>query len=120
MVMNSVNTTLFNLGNDIIVNRYRLWDVMDEIVQLNDCDVYTYNPDVDDDPMNEEEGYLWSMNYFFFNRKLKRMIFFSTKSESMNAPAEDEDEIDLDDDDDDNDKSRRYQQDEFVMEDMVL
>lgn len=23
MVMNSVNTTLFNLGNDIIVNRYR-------------------------------------------------------------------------------------------------
>lgn len=36
----------------------RLWDVLDEIVQLNDCDVYTYNPDVDDDPMNEEEGYL--------------------------------------------------------------
>lgn len=23
MVMNSVNTTLFNLGNDVIVNRYR-------------------------------------------------------------------------------------------------
>lgn len=36
----------------------RLWDVLDDIVQLNDCDIYTYNPDVDDDPMNEEEGYL--------------------------------------------------------------
>ncbi|CEG68560.1 hypothetical protein RMATCC62417_04799 [Rhizopus microsporus] len=81
MVMNSVNTTLFNLGNDVVVNQYRLWDVLDEIVQLNECDVYTYNPDADDDPMNDEDGYLWSVNYFFFNRKLKRMIFFSIKSE---------------------------------------
>ncbi|RCH89878.1 RNA polymerase III-inhibiting protein maf1 [Rhizopus azygosporus] len=86
MVMNSVNTTLFNLGNDVVVNQYRLWDVLDEIVQLNECDVYTYNPDADDDPMNDEDGYLWSVNYFFFNRKLKRMIFFSIKSESLNAP----------------------------------
>ncbi|KAG1229723.1 hypothetical protein G6F67_006942 [Rhizopus microsporus] len=58
MVMNSVNTTLFNLGNDVVVNQYRLWDVLDEIVQLNECDVYTYNPDADDDPMNDEDGYL--------------------------------------------------------------
>ncbi|KAI8643126.1 Maf1 regulator-domain-containing protein [Parasitella parasitica] len=92
MVMNSVNTTLFNLGNDVIVNKLRLWDILDEIVQLDDCDAYTFNPDVDDDPMNEEaEGFLWSINYFFFNRKLKRMIFFSCKSESMNAPDAGED-----------------------------
>ncbi|KAI7867943.1 Maf1 regulator-domain-containing protein [Spinellus fusiger] len=50
MVINSVNTTLFNL-------------------------------DIEDDPMNDEEGYLWSINYFFFNRKMKRLIFFSIKSE---------------------------------------
>ncbi|CAO3692324.1 unnamed protein product [Rhizopus stolonifer] len=34
MVMNSVNTTLFNLGNDAIVNQHRLWDVLDEICNL--------------------------------------------------------------------------------------
>ncbi|KAI8886767.1 Maf1-domain-containing protein [Backusella circina FSU 941] len=109
IVMNSVNTTLFNLGNDFIVNRYRLWDVLDEIVQLNECDIYTYNPDVDDDPMcEEEEGYIWSMNYFFFNRKLKRMIFFSTKSESLNAPTAEGGE-----------SHHRYQDDdEFSMDDM--
>lgn len=45
-------------GYTVFINCKRLWDVLDEIVQLNDCDVYTYNPDVDDDPMNEEEGYL--------------------------------------------------------------
>ncbi|GAN00911.1 repressor of RNA polymerase III Maf1 [Mucor ambiguus] len=99
MVMNSVNTTLFNLGNDVIVNR--LWDVLDEIVQLSDCDVYTYNSDVDDDPMNEEEGYF----------------------ESMNAPIAEEEGLNDNDDDDDTDmnengeKSRRYQ-DDFLMDDM--
>ncbi|KAG0172802.1 RNA polymerase III-inhibiting protein maf1 [Apophysomyces sp. BC1034] len=94
LVMNSVNTTLFNLGNDVIVNHYRLWDILDELVELHDCDVYSYNPDIDDDPMNEE-GYLWSMNYFFFNRKLKRMVFFSVKNESMaNASPDDDDSFD--------------------------
>ncbi|KAI7905890.1 Maf1 regulator-domain-containing protein [Cokeromyces recurvatus] len=118
MVMNSVNTTLFNLGNDVIVNKYRLWDVLDEIVQLNECDVYTYTPDVDDDPMNEEEGYLWSVNYFFFNRKLKRMIFFSIKSESLNGPtAEAIEEEGIDAIDDDNINSRRYH-DDFLMDDL--
>lgn len=42
----------------VLIHNVRLWDVMDDVVQLNECDIYTYNPDVDDDPMNEEEGYL--------------------------------------------------------------
>ncbi|KAI7859707.1 repressor of RNA polymerase III transcription Maf1 [Circinella umbellata] len=80
LVINSVNTTLFNLGNDYIVNKYRMWDTLDDLVRLHECDVYMYSPDIDEDPMNED-GYLWSMNYFFFNRKLKRMVFFSVKSQ---------------------------------------
>lgn len=34
-----------------------MWDILDELVELNECDVYSYNPDSDDDPMYEE-GYL--------------------------------------------------------------
>lgn len=52
------NFSTYNSKGNILIILVRLWDVMDEIVQLSDCDVYTYNPDVDDDPMNEEEGYL--------------------------------------------------------------
>ncbi|KAI7885255.1 Maf1-domain-containing protein [Lichtheimia hyalospora FSU 10163] len=116
LVINSVNTTLFNLGNDFIINRYRMWDILDDLVQLKECDVYSYNPDSDDDPMNED-GYLWSMNYFFFNRKLKRMIYFTVKSQSLiNAPARD-DEADFDDgEEDDDSRQRRY--DYLVMGDM--
>ncbi|KAM3588980.1 RNA polymerase III-inhibiting protein maf1 [Umbelopsis sp. WA50703] len=96
MVINSVNTTLFNLGNDVIVNRYRLWDVLDMIVELGDCDVYSFNPDMDDDPM-DEEGSIWSLNHFFFNKKLKKIVFFSIRSQSIDSPEEDESEYEDDD-----------------------
>lgn len=37
---------------------------------------YSYNPDLDSDPYGEE-GSLWSFNFFFYNKKLKRILFFS-------------------------------------------
>ncbi|KAI9251026.1 Maf1 regulator-domain-containing protein [Phascolomyces articulosus] len=121
LVINSVNTTLFNLGNDFIVNKYRMWDTLDDLVRLHECDVYSYNPDIDEDPMNED-GYLWSVNYFFFNRKLKRMVFFSVKSQSIaNMSADEDEEVDDDDDDDDmDDTSRRRRHDYMVMGDMEV
>ena len=36
----------------------------------------SYNPDLESDPF-AEEGTLWSFNYFFYNKKLKRILFFS-------------------------------------------
>ncbi|KAI8061730.1 Maf1 regulator-domain-containing protein [Gongronella butleri] len=97
LVVNSVNTTLFNLGNSAIINQYRLWEVLDDLIELQECEVYSYNPDSDDDPMYEE-GYLWSMNYFFLNRKLKRMVFFSVNSRmNEEVDMDDTDSLELDD-----------------------
>ncbi|KAF7728909.1 RNA polymerase III-inhibiting protein maf1 [Apophysomyces ossiformis] len=94
MVINSVNTTLFNLGNDKIVNEYRMWDIFNELVELHDCDVYSYEPDVEDDPMSEE-------GYF------------------MNAPTEEENEFDDSEDSIDDDfSSRSRHHDHPVMGDM--
>ncbi|KAI9323557.1 repressor of RNA polymerase III transcription MAF1-like protein [Dichotomocladium elegans] len=118
LVINAVNTTLFNHGNDEIITKYRLWDTLDELVQLKECDVYSYNADSDDDPMNDQDGYLWSMNYFFFNRKLKRMVFFTVKSRSLiNVPAGESEHDFIDDDTTEDEKSRRGY-DYFVMGDM--
>ncbi|CAO3611634.1 unnamed protein product [Cunninghamella echinulata] len=114
LVINSVNTTLFNLGNDVIVNQYRMWDILDELVELNECDVYSYNPDSDDDPMYEE-GYLWSMNYFFFNRKLKRMVYFS-----VNSRMNEEMEEDNNDDEYDNIEHEETRHHQMVMGDMEV
>lgn len=41
--------------------------------------VCSYNPDLDSDPFGEE-GSLWSFNYFFYNKKLKRIVFFTCRS----------------------------------------
>ncbi|KAG0180933.1 RNA polymerase III-inhibiting protein maf1 [Apophysomyces sp. BC1021] len=94
IVINSVNTTLFNLGNDAIVNEYRMWDILDDLVELHECDVYSYDPDVEDDPMSEE-------GYF------------------MNAPTEDENEFD-DSEDSNDDFSRGRHHDHPVMGDMEV
>lgn len=41
--------------------------------------ILSYNPDLDSDPFGEE-GSLWSFNYFFYNKKLKRIVFFTCRS----------------------------------------
>ena len=33
----------------------------------------------------DEEGNVWSFNYFFYNRKLKRMLYFSCRGRSKTA-----------------------------------
>jgi len=39
----------------------------------------SYNPDLTSDPYGEE-GCIWSFNYFFYNRKLKRIVFFTCRA----------------------------------------
>ncbi|XP_044488005.1 repressor of RNA polymerase III transcription MAF1 homolog [Mangifera indica] len=52
-----------------------LYKALDEVVRLNDCEIYSYNPDSDADPF-PEKGAIWSFNFFFYNRKLKRVVSF--------------------------------------------
>ncbi|RUP45883.1 Maf1 regulator-domain-containing protein [Jimgerdemannia flammicorona] len=117
LVINSVNNTLFNMGNERIVKDLRLWDVIDNIIDLNDCNVYSYNPDMDDDP-NGEEGSIWSLNYFFFNRNLKRMVFFSLRSLSPNAPMQEGEDLDAFSDSEIDPNREGYAYQEYVMGDM--
>lgn len=41
--------------------------------------VDSYNPDLTSDPFSED-GTLWSFNYFFYNKKLKRVVFFTCRA----------------------------------------
>lgn len=40
---------------------------------------HSYNPDLDSDPYGEE-GSLWSFNYFFYNKKMKRILFLTCRA----------------------------------------
>eukprot|EP01027_Heterolobosea_sp_BB2_P011290 GEZU01016454.1.p1 GENE.GEZU01016454.1~~GEZU01016454.1.p1 ORF type:complete len:275 (+),score=51.07 GEZU01016454.1:179-1003(+) len=74
MVMNAINLSL----TDVLPNeeKAKLWSTLNEQIKLKECDIYSYLPDPDSDPMGEE-GKIWSWNYFFYNRKLKKVVFFT-------------------------------------------
>lgn len=59
--------------------RNSLWSTLTEEIVLPECDIYSYNPDYLSDPFGED-GNLWSFNYFFYNRKLKRIAFFTCRA----------------------------------------
>jgi len=55
MVINSINATLFNHGNVRAVKDLRIWDSINLLIEFEHADVYSYNPEADSDP-NDEEG----------------------------------------------------------------
>jgi hypothetical protein len=78
--MNSIDTNLSAVaGEQYQQIRQPLWSTVDNEIALQDCDIYSYNPDLNSDPFGEP-GSLWSFNYFFYNRKLKRIVFFTCRA----------------------------------------
>ncbi|KAF9909609.1 RNA polymerase III-inhibiting protein maf1 [Linnemannia zychae] len=126
MVVNSVNSTLLNHGNERAVKELRIWDSIDNLIDFEDSDVYSYNPESDSDPNDEEgAGTLWSFNYFFFNRKLKRIIYFTMRGVSYGAPSEEGDEDDFSDLSDDDvgfasHRRKSYRYDDYVAGEMDM
>lgn len=52
-----------------------LYEALDEVVKVAECEIYSYNPDSDADPFLER-GVIWAFNFFFYNRKQKRIVNF--------------------------------------------
>jgi hypothetical protein len=50
-----------------------MWSLIDKEMTLNDCTVYCWAPP--DEPFDGEEGSIWSLNYFFFNKDRKRVAY---------------------------------------------
>lgn len=86
-VMNTINTALYNLmtvpkgmtttgmpttgGNQTWGPH--IWRIIDKEMSLKDCSIYCYAPE--EDPYDGEEGAIWSLNYFFFNKTRKRVCY---------------------------------------------
>ena len=98
--LNVIELTIFQLlGQSLIffnqTSSFRfstsLWSAIDEEISLSNCNVYSYNPDLNSDPYGDE-GCLWSFNFFFYNQKMKRILFFSCQAQSLMT---DEDSMDV-------------------------
>lgn len=107
-VANAVNSSMFSaVGEEFNSLGPEVWSVIDQEINLQGCDIYSYNPDLDSDPFGEE-GSLWSFNYFFYNKKLKRIVFLTCRSVSVLSGygrncLDNELEMELDDDEEEMD-----------------
>merc|ERR1711939_746957 len=64
-----------------------MWRLIDQQMSLRDCSIYRYAPEDYDPFEDDEEGSLWSMNYFFFNKQRKRVCYLYLRGISVLAMA---------------------------------
>nr|XP_037866657.1 repressor of RNA polymerase III transcription MAF1 homolog isoform X1 [Bombyx mori] len=76
-----------------------LWAAVDEEVLLPECRIYSYNPDLATDPFGEP-GCLWAYNFFFYNKKLKRIVFLTFRAISPVCAADSGVDFAMDEDED--------------------
>lgn len=64
-----------------------MWRLLDKEMGLRQCEKYSYTPE--DDPFDDEEGAIWSMHYFFFNKEKKRVCYIYLRAFSVisHSPA---------------------------------
>ncbi|KAH0537680.1 hypothetical protein FGG08_005545 [Glutinoglossum americanum] len=106
-VMNTLNTTLYNLrprptnpslavpntwststapvGSSVTAGNQvwgpRMWALIDKEMDLKECSIYCYTPE--EDPYDGEEGAIWSFDYFFFNKARKRVCYLYLRGLSI-------------------------------------
>jgi len=79
LIANAINTPLQSSLPNYSTIEDHLWATLDREITIRDCEIYSFLPDPDSDPFYED-GYIWSFNYFFYNRKMKRVVFFHSRA----------------------------------------
>nr|POF18586.1 repressor of rna polymerase iii transcription maf1 [Quercus suber] len=79
VLSNSAPPIANSVGNEIWSPR--MWTLINKEMDLRQCEKYTYAPD--DDPFDGEEGAIWSMHYFFFNKEKKRVCYLYLRGLSV-------------------------------------
>ena len=75
--LSNVPTTL----NGVVTWGPRMWRLIDEHMDLKNCSLYIYAPE--EDPFEGEEGAIWSMHHFFFNKVRKRVCYLYLRGLSV-------------------------------------
>ncbi|RVX76029.1 hypothetical protein B0A52_00386 [Exophiala mesophila] len=60
-----------------------MWRLIDNQMSLRDCSIYRYAPEDFDPFEDDDEGSLWSINYFFFNKARKRVCYLYLRGVSI-------------------------------------
>jgi hypothetical protein len=110
-VMNTLDTTMYNLRPRPVSSTFLnvpgltsgsappasqgywspgIWRLIDQQMTLKECSIYRYAPEEHDLFEDEDEGAIWSMHYFFFNKARKRVCYLYLRGISVlsHSPSE--------------------------------
>lgn len=73
-VVRSVNSYLAELtiSNPSILSK--IWNSIDQVVDLRKSEIFLYIPDMSDEMVHSK---IWSFHYFFFNKSSQRLSYFT-------------------------------------------
>jgi len=84
---------LSNIGDYYRSLSPQLWSVIDEEINIKESEIFSYRPDGTSDPFSES-GIIWSFNFFFYNRKLRRILFLTCRANCKTSANDDDDNED--------------------------
>jgi hypothetical protein len=72
-----------------------LWMAVNEVIELKECDVYSFEDETLLEDHRHNNATLWSFHYFFVNKSLRRLVFFtcSEKIEGSSTTNEEQEKI---------------------------
>jgi len=72
-----------------------MWSAIEESIKLEECEIFSYVPDMESDPFSE--GNLWSFNFFFHNKNMKKILYMTCLARSVGDDSLEyaEDEYDM-------------------------
>jgi len=71
----------------------QIWAAIDQEINLRECLVYSFTPDLDCNPFEDEGDTVWSFNYFFVEkRNLKRILLMTCREEFKSDDFMEQDE----------------------------
>ena len=65
-----------------------LWEAINDVINLEESEVYSFVIDDDFGVDNEQCSNLWDFQFFFFNRIVKRIVFFSANCKHIDLLQE--------------------------------
>ncbi|CAF0728164.1 unnamed protein product [Rotaria sp. Silwood1] len=82
---------LSSLGDHYRSLSPQLWSVIDEEINIKESEIFSYRPDDTSDPFSET-GIVWSFNFFFYNRKLRRILYLTCRADCKTSNDNDNDD----------------------------
>ncbi|CAF1424918.1 unnamed protein product [Rotaria magnacalcarata] len=94
LVKNAVDSRFISVMGDYYRSvSPQLWSVIDEEINIKESEIFSYHPDGTSDPFSES-GIIWSFNFFFHNKKLRRILFLTCRADCKMASNDEDNEED--------------------------